>query len=533
MQTTTAAKATNPLLQETSTRGASFWTILASTTGDLPSSDASQNVVRGDTEASRQNAGQESGQDDSADGLSGEKSETRQLPTSQSVVPTIPFGESGASETALLAQRIVSAVTGQSATRRPASTAKPDGASLISSSTTMAMPSAAALAAHLAASTVNTGVFALAEVAKPAQPSSTTLAAIGKSGATPSSPSSDAAEGRTVRATASPDVASTTRLQDAPSGNAPATAPSETGLPPSASGQTALANTLPSVATLAVSESALPLAAPPDPGNQSSQAKPNVASGSHPPVAATTAGAISEPKGTGSDSAVPSDKASHSQASTSGSSGSGQTANAAGNPAAQHSPDPGQAGAAKSPDSGAPLLQATAHEVARGQLLPGHGAEAARATDTPHTATELPVEGQEAPAGGGINTARLIQTMSETGIQVGMRSAEFGDVSIRTMVSQQQMMTQISVDHGDLGRAIAAHVPAIQAKLGDELGMRSAIQVNQTGTSFSGEQGNASGGQQQAYGHRVQSAAIALMAEPEATGFTAGTSDEDRLDIQA
>ena len=36
-------------------------------------------------------------------------------------------------------------------------------------------------------------------------------------------------------------------------------------------------------------------------------------------------------------------------------------------------------------------------------------------------------------------------------MRVGMHSTEFGDISIRTTLSQQQMLAQISLDHSDLG----------------------------------------------------------------------------------
>ena len=63
-----------------------------------------------------------------------------------------------------------------------------------------------------------------------------------------------------------------------------------------------------------------------------------------------------------------------------------------------------------------------------------------------------------------INSARLVQSISETEMRLGMHSAEFGDISIRTSVSQQQMQAQISVDHDELGNAISAHIPVTSDK---------------------------------------------------------------------
>jgi hypothetical protein len=76
--------------------------------------------------------------------------------------------------------------------------------------------------------------------------------------------------------------------------------------------------------------------------------------------------------------------------------------------------------------------------------------------------------------------------MGGTEMRVGMNSAEFGDISIRAAVSQQQMMAQISLDHSDLSQAIAAHIATAQTKLGSEYGLHASIEVSQQGGSSSG-----------------------------------------------
>jgi len=92
-----------------------------------------------------------------------------------------------------------------------------------------------------------------------------------------------------------------------------------------------------------------------------------------------------------------------------------------------------------------------------------------KAQDSADAAAEQ-LERTGSAAAAGINSARLIQTMSESEMRVGMHSAEFGDISIRTSVSQQQLTAQISVDHSELGSAISAHLPSLQSKLGSEFG---------------------------------------------------------------
>jgi hypothetical protein len=140
------------------------------------------------------------------------------------------------------------------------------------------------------------------------------------------------------------------------------------------------------------------------------------------------------------------------------------------------------------------LATATPHPVAAQS-----GSSATTATDSaPSHASEahnLPSEptNTSLPAGSSaINTARVIQTMNETEMRVGMHSSEFGDISIRTMVTQQQMQAQISVDHSELVSALSAHIPSVQAKLGADYGLHASIEVSQGGASFSSNQGQSS-----------------------------------------
>ena len=114
-----------------------------------------------------------------------------------------------------------------------------------------------------------------------------------------------------------------------------------------------------------------------------------------------------------------------------------------------------------------------------------------RAQDSADAAAEH-LERSGTTAAAGVSTARLIQTLSESEMRVGMRSAEFGDISIRTSVSQQQLTAQISVDHSELGSAISAHLPSLESKLGSDFGLHASIEVNQLGASVTGGNGQSS-----------------------------------------
>jgi hypothetical protein len=97
------------------------------------------------------------------------------------------------------------------------------------------------------------------------------------------------------------------------------------------------------------------------------------------------------------------------------------------------------------------------------------------------------------PAGSsGIDSAKLIQTMNESEMRVGLHSAEFGSIAIRTSIAQQQILSRISLEHGDLGQAIATHVSALETKLGSEHGLQARIEVHGQADMFSGDSQNSS-----------------------------------------
>jgi hypothetical protein len=96
----------------------------------------------------------------------------------------------------------------------------------------------------------------------------------------------------------------------------------------------------------------------------------------------------------------------------------------------------------------------------------------------------VPVEPQPLPA---INTAKLIQGLGQSEMRVGLRSAEFGNISIRTLATPDLISAQISLDHDDLAKALAIHLPELQAKLGG--GQPANVQID-----LSGQNAGTSGG---------------------------------------
>jgi hypothetical protein len=105
-----------------------------------------------------------------------------------------------------------------------------------------------------------------------------------------------------------------------------------------------------------------------------------------------------------------------------------------------------------------------------------------------------------------INTAKLIQSMGQSEMRVGMRSTEFGNISISTSSTRDLISAQISLDHGELARTLAAHLPEMQARLGGNQPMDVRIEMNgasagQTGTAggmYNGSADQSRGGRHQA-----------------------------------
>jgi hypothetical protein len=149
------------------------------------------------------------------------------------------------------------------------------------------------------------------------------------------------------------------------------------------------------------------------------------------------------------------------------------------------------------------------------------------ATAAPQAATEsqLP-DGTALPIT--VNIGRLVQRVQESEINLNVRSADFGNVAIHTAMSRERVSAQISLEHIDLGKAIASEVQALQSKLSQEHGFHASIEVQQRGQSFSGN-----GGQQQRGWRQEPSDGPGLRPEQTQTTMVPSTVLNDgRLDIR-
>jgi len=143
-----------------------------------------------------------------------------------------------------------------------------------------------------------------------------------------------------------------------------------------------------------------------------------------------------------------------------------------------------------------------------------------------------------------INTAKLIQSMGQSEMRVGMRSDDFGNISISTSATRDLISAQISLDHGELARTLATHLPEMQARLGGNQAMDVRIEMNGqstgqgTGTSPGMSNGSADGsrGDRQQKGSAGSSQSADGFAGRRSSiavaGLPSGEADA-RLDIRA
>jgi hypothetical protein len=95
-----------------------------------------------------------------------------------------------------------------------------------------------------------------------------------------------------------------------------------------------------------------------------------------------------------------------------------------------------------------------------------------------------------------INTAKLIQSIGQTEMRVGLRSNDFGNISISTSATRDLISAQISLDHGELARTLAVHLSEMQARFGGAQVMDVRIDMNgqATGQGGAGTAANMSDG---------------------------------------
>ena len=142
----------------------------------------------------------------------------------------------------------------------------------------------------------------------------------------------------------------------------------------------------------------------------------------------------------------------------------------------------------------------------------------------------------------GISSAQLVQSVRSSEMKLGMQSPEFGNISISTSLIHQTLSAQISIDHSELGRALAVHLPAIEEKIGSAYGVQARVELRDSNNSASsGDSGYSNSGQQSREQRQSQggganaSHGVAFKKLAARTNFTqvSTTATVSRLDVRA
>jgi hypothetical protein len=203
--------------------------------------------------------------------------------------------------------------------------------------------------------------------------------------------------------------------------------------------------------------------------------------------------------------------------------------------AADHSPSQGTTQSQPQTAAAQVAVPVAAPETAAAHRAPDGAADTPRAMDQREASAQVNAEGSEDAAVSSISAAKLTQALNATEMRVGMHSVEFGDISIRTSVSQQELLAHISLDHSDLSQALAAHLSSVQTKLGDDSGLRTTIQIDQQGSAPSDGSGHSSPQEQRPFASSLRSESAASLAENDNNLNPANLAmaSDGRLDIRA
>lgn len=196
------------------------------------------------------------------------------------------------------------------------------------------------------------------------------------------------------------------------------------------------------------------------------------------------------------------------------------------------------AGAAAAPFGGSPSSQSHAQPQAAAPASP-NSSNASAASPAAHAMNAQPVPAavqmQET-----IHTARLIHSLQESEMRVGLHSSEFGSISISTSARRDAVSAQISLDHPELAKAIADNIPQIHETLGPNQHLEIRIAMNgQSGAGFDSRSGGSNGNPQQAWragqaraGPGPVSSREGAFIASEPRGWIADNSNSSRLDVR-
>jgi hypothetical protein len=136
-----------------------------------------------------------------------------------------------------------------------------------------------------------------------------------------------------------------------------------------------------------------------------------------------------------------------------------------------------------------------------------------------------------------VSSARLIQSIQQSDMRVGLNSAEFGAISIHTSTERGVISSEITLGHAELASTISSHISAMQEQHGtpQALSVRVDTSSSTAGDSSGLSQQSPGDRQQQQAGRTTSSRSIESQPRPDYNlPIAARTLDglDARLDIR-
>jgi len=125
--------------------------------------------------------------------------------------------------------------------------------------------------------------------------------------------------------------------------------------------------------------------------------------------------------------------------------------------------------------------------------------EAAGKNQIPTSAAETEPTAATAQIVSPIQVAKLVEQAGQAELHVGIQAGEFGSVDIRTSMAHSQLTAEISVERGELGRAMSAELPALHDRLAEQRVPAANIILQDNSYSGHGSSGFQQGARQNQY----------------------------------
>jgi flagellar hook-length control protein FliK len=184
-----------------------------------------------------------------------------------------------------------------------------------------------------------------------------------------------------------------------------------------------------------------------------------------------------------------------------------------------------------------PSFHRRARQAVTPEVIIGSHAKSASAKNPPETSdlaskstTQVPDADDIAPSShAGVNTAKLVQGLTQSELRVGLQTRDFGNIDIRTSASHHEFSAQISVEHSEVARTLTTELPSLYARLNEQQVPVSNIHIHSQSLSTSSGLDQRS---QHSSPQPQSSGAVRQQLEPTLPVIPEVFSSADRLDIR-